>query len=74
MSNDQKPARIKIVNGTAPARAENKASKDAVAKLPPPVPIVTPTRRVMRLSAIMFLVGCAIGGVGLAAWPHLMAG
>lgn len=74
MSNDQKPARIKIVNGAAPARAGNAGLTDPVAEIPSTVPLVIPTKRLMRLNAILFILGCAIGGIALAAWPQLTAG
>lgn len=71
MSNDQKPARIKIINTGAPARAPVDGSKRQVAA---PVTVAEPTTRAMKTGPIVFLLGCAIGGAALAAWPHIITG
>lgn len=82
MSHDQKPSRIKLVSTGGPARAPQngptdtrpieqaieQAAENARAAAAEPAP----ARRFSILSAILFLAGCAIGGAGLAAWPHLV--
>ncbi|GGB74467.1 hypothetical protein [Blastomonas aquatica] len=77
MSNDQKPARIKIVNGGTPANVRGNAAKTP-APTPEPAVSSTPpasqTNRLVLLGAVVFLLGCAIGGVTLAAWPHVGMG
>lgn len=70
MSNDQKPARIRIVSSGAPTQSRRTApiaSLDAEHADPGAMP----GRRVGFLPVILFLGGCVIGGAGLAAWPHL---
>ncbi|WP_010410970.1 hypothetical protein [Citromicrobium sp. JLT1363] len=74
MSYDQKPSRIKLVSSGRPAGAPQNA--DALAPAleganDPAQPGEQPARRAPVLPAILFLAGCAIGGAGLAAWPHL---
>ena len=71
MSNDQKPGRIKIINGRAPARTGRNASVIPSTETETPA---QPPKRTMPGGAILFLLGCAIGGAALAAWPHVIAG
>lgn len=71
MSNDQKPARMKIVSGSAPARAPRDIAKAVVAE---PEAAAEPVDRAMRAGVIVFLLGCLLGGAALAAWPHVVAG
>lgn len=70
MSNDQKPARLRIVSSGAPTQSRRTAP---IAPLTDTStgPAGMPAGRWGFLSMILFLVGCAIGGAGLAAWPHL---
>lgn len=71
MSYDQKPSRIKLVSGggqtpvpapTAPVGGQ--PAGDAAAGQ-------TPKRRSGVMVAVLFLIGSALGGAGLAAWPHI---
>lgn len=81
MSHDQKPSRIKLVSTGGPARAPQTAPTDtkpleqaieqAVENAQKSDAAAAPARRFSIVSAILFLAGCAIGGAGLAAWPHL---
>lgn len=77
MSNDQKPARIKIVNGGAASRDRGNAATSPAAEPESPVlsaPPAPETHRVVRLGVVVFLLGCMIGGAMLAAWPHMGMG
>ena len=78
MSYDQKPSRMKLVSSGRPVGAPQNADANADALAPaleepndPPQPGEQPARRAPVVAAILFLAGCAIGGAGLAAWPHL---
>ncbi|MEL7738859.1 hypothetical protein AAG614_10790 [Citromicrobium bathyomarinum] len=78
MSYDQKPSRIKLVSTGGSARAPQNAPTDtqplqqAIEEAQRPEVEVAPARRFSILSAILFLAGCAVGGAGLVAWPHLV--
>ncbi|GAB5349240.1 hypothetical protein [Alteriqipengyuania sp. 357] len=76
MSYDQKPSRIKLVSTGWVARArETKDEIAAQAETEQPVegaePVAQTSGGLSLVSAVLFLCGCAIGGAGLAAWPHL---
>lgn len=69
MSNDQKPARIRIVSSGALSQSPDTAS--VVAPRSESVdPAAKPAERATLLPAMLFLGGCVIGGAGLTAWPH----
>ena len=78
MSYDQKPSRIKLVSTGGPTRAPENAATDiqplqqAIKDAQRPDVEVAPARRFSLVFAVLFLAGCAIGGAGLAAWPHLV--
>ncbi|MBB6122775.1 hypothetical protein [Sphingobium subterraneum] len=74
MSQDQKPARVRAVSsrdglpGSGPENAgdveESTAALAAAA---------APARRAVA-GKFVFLLGCALGGAGLAALPHILPG
>ena len=78
MSYDQKPSRIKLVSTGGSARAPQNAPPDtqplkqAIEAAQRTEVEVTPVRRFPIVSVILFLAGCAVGGAGLVAWPHLV--
>ena len=80
MSYDQKPSRIKLVsNGGSAAAPESETALLPDADAPTGTDIASqedvPDARaglgLSPLAVVVFLCGCIIGGVSLAAWPHL---
>ncbi|MBB3032460.1 hypothetical protein [Alteriqipengyuania lutimaris] len=80
MSYDQKPSRIKLVSNGGTAHAPGNAPVDTrpleqaiqdVVDNAQQQPATAPARRFSIMSVILFLLGSAIGGAGLVAWPHL---
>ena len=76
MSYDQKPARIKLVSSGSPARAAESGAvalpaEEQSAGNAETVDDAEAGRGWSVMSVIIFIVGCAMGGVALAALPHL---
>mgnify|MGYP005812214343 CR=1 FL=1 len=76
MSYDQKPARIKLVSNGGRASVPENAAAGAGADETHEAghaAVAEPekARGFPLVSTIVFLFGCAIGGAGLVAWPHL---
>ena len=70
MSRDQKPGRIRVIAGAqAPDHPMRRAGDLAPATAPTSEPAVLETsskRGPGLLTALLFLVGCAVGGAGFA--------
>lgn len=74
MSQDQRPAKVRAVaTGSAATPAtpadgeEQHAAADVAPSLPP-----APAKSGSLGNKIVFLLGCAAGGAGLAALPHFV--
>lgn len=69
MSHDQKPGRLRVVSGGAsvPQRRRGDAESDAQQDGAPPAtaPVAAPSRKPALVLAMLFMVGCAAGGVAL---------
>tara|TARA_B100000749_G_scaffold253078_1_gene219738 strand:- start:1383 stop:1619 length:237 start_codon:yes stop_codon:yes gene_type:complete len=75
MSYDQKPARIKLVAnsgavGAPGAEAQPASAVEQAGEGVQAVAEETAGRGLSLFSVILFMVGCAIGGAALAAFPH----
>ncbi|GAB5352447.1 hypothetical protein TMRH483_01034 [Qipengyuania sp. 483] len=76
MTYDQRPSRIKLVSGGAPVPAskDENATPAAVERLVEDShPDEERVPRSTRMRKILFLVGCAIGGAAVPAWPHFVS-
>lgn len=69
MSQDQKPARVRAVaTTTAPSDPPGEAASQTQGATASPAP----AKGGSLGGKIIFLVGCAAGGAGLAALPHFL--
>ncbi|NWK98898.1 hypothetical protein DM806_25190 [Sphingobium lactosutens] len=81
MSSDQRPGKVRVFSsGTAAAPPARRRSDRAEADVTPvaepsqtPVSAAPPSGGGSLLLAVLFLIGCAVGGV-LIAWFGLMPG
>lgn len=69
MSNDQKPARIRIFKSGA--LSQTRVTAPIVAPAAESAGSNAPPARTSMLPVMLFLGGCALGGAGFAAWPYL---
>lgn len=74
MSQDQKPARIRAVAAGAQDDAQAAQAADTAAIATAQDDAMTASPRPSFLPGVLlYLIGCAIGGIALVAMPHLMA-
>lgn len=81
MSFDQKPGRVRVYQsgvsqpgaaaGASGAAAEATGTASQTLAAGEQSPVEGNGKRVSILAALVFLVGCALGGAGVSALPHL---
>lgn len=78
MSSDQRPGKIKIVQATpVSARAAGNQKNTASGNSASQTTAASDTENAEQpqksgmLNAILFFVGCGVGGALLVAWPHI---
>ena len=74
MSHDQKPSRMKIVSAAGQQTSPGGANLESSAtgqSLDVAASGQQPKGKSGLMIAILFLLGSAVGGAGLAAWPHI---
>lgn len=72
MSRDQRPGKVRVISISQPPENRMRRAGDGAPDTTAPIEVVEqrpePGRRLSRSFALLFLVACAVGGAGFAAF------